>query len=64
VIDVSRFRLGDACPRCAGRRVYAVEQDKNLWLCVANAIPKPWRRDQVIEHDAAEFNQDQEQVTP
>lgn len=52
MIDVSRFRIGDACPRCVDRRVYAVEQDRDLWLCIANAMPIPWRRDQVTEHDA------------
>lgn len=57
-IDVSRFTLGDPCPRCTGRRVYAVEQDKNLWLCVPNAMPVPWQHDQIQEHDAAEFTQD------
>lgn len=58
MLDVSRFKLGDPCPRCAGRRVYAVDQDKNLWLCIANAMPVPWRRDQVTEHDATELTQD------
>lgn len=62
VIDVSKFRCGEACPRHWNRRIYAVDQDKNLWLCVPSAMPVPWRRDQVIEHDAAEYNQDQ-QVT-
>jgi hypothetical protein len=54
IIDVSKFHLGDRCPRCLGRRVYVVDQDRNLWCCVPNAVPKPWRSDQVIEHDAAE----------
>jgi hypothetical protein len=55
MIDVSRFKLGDACPRCSGHRVYAVDQDKNLWLCIANAMPVPWRKDQLQEHDATEY---------
>jgi hypothetical protein len=55
MIDVARLRLADTCPRCIDRRVYAVDEDRNLWLCIANAMPVPWRRDQVREHDAAEF---------
>lgn len=58
MLDVSRMRLGSACPRCTGRRVYALDENKNLWLCIANAMPVPWRHDQVKEHDAAEFTQD------
>jgi len=58
MLDVARMRLGQPCPRCSGRRVYAVDQDKNLWLCIANAMPVPWRHDQVTAHDAAEFTQD------
>jgi len=52
VIDVSRLYLNDRCPGCSERRVYAVDLDRNLWLCVPNAMPIPWRRDQVREHDA------------
>ena len=60
VLDVSRMRLNEPCRRCAGRRVYAVDENKNLWLCIANAMPVPWRRDQLIEHDAAEFQETQD----
>jgi hypothetical protein len=56
--DVSRMPIGSACPRCVARRIYAVDENKNLWLCIANAMPVPWRHDQVTEHDAAEFTQD------
>ncbi len=55
VLDVSRFRVGDRCPRHVDRRVYAVDETRNLWCCVPSAMPIPWRHDQVIEHDAAEF---------
>lgn len=58
MLDVSRMPLNSACPRCTGRRVYALDENKNLWLCIANAMPVPWRHDQVKEHDAAEFTQD------
>lgn len=58
MIDVSRFKLGDACPRCIGRRVYVVDEERNLWCCVPNAIPKPWLREQVLEHEAAEADDD------
>lgn len=54
VIDVSRFKLGEACPRCIGRRVYVVDDDANLWCCIPNDVPIPWLREQVLEHEAAE----------
>ena len=58
MIDVSRFHVGERCPRCRERRVYAVDEDRNLWLCIANAMPAPWRRDQLTTHDAAEVADD------
>jgi len=54
MLDVSKLHAGQRCPRCVDRRVYAVDQDKNLWLCIASAMPVPWRRDQVTEHDATQ----------
>ncbi len=62
IVDVAKFHTGDRCPRCLERRVYAVDLERNLWCCVANAIPKPWRKDQVLEHDAAEFSTQDHQV--
>jgi hypothetical protein len=55
MIDVSRFTVGERCPRCVGRRVYAVNVDKDLWLCVPNAMPFAWHRDQTIEHEVEEW---------
>jgi hypothetical protein len=63
MIDVSKLKPTDRCPQCVNRRIYAVDEDRNLWLCIANAMPVPWRRDQLITHDAEFLNQDQ-QVTP
>ena len=62
MIDVAKFHVADRCPRCIDRRVLAVDLDRNLWLCAPNAMPIPWRHDHVIEHDAAEF-EPQDQVT-
>lgn len=39
MIDVSRFRTGDRCPRCSGRRVYAVDIPNDRWRCVPYAMP-------------------------
>jgi hypothetical protein len=58
VIDVSRFKRGAACPRCVGRRVYVVDEDANLWCCIPSGVPVPWRREQVLEHDAGESDDD------
>lgn len=55
--DVSRFRVGDPCPRCDNRRVLAVDVARDLWMCCPSAMPVPWRRDQVTEHDALEYGE-------
>lgn len=52
MIDVSKFARGDRCPRHHNRRIYAVDLDKNLWLCIPSAMPVPWQREHTIEHDA------------
>lgn len=41
MIDVSRFRMGDPCPRCLGRRVYALDVNTDEWACIPNAEPFP-----------------------
>lgn len=55
MIDVSRFRTGDRCPRCINRRVYQIDEDRNMWLCIDNARPVPSKRDQLTTHDAELF---------
>lgn len=55
MIDVSTFLLGDRCPRCVQRRVYAIDPERNLWMCVPNAMPVAMK-EHVIEHDAAEWD--------
>lgn len=52
MIDVSRFHAGQPCPRCPGRRVYAVDIGADRWCCVPNAMPVPWLREHILEHDA------------
>jgi len=52
VIDVSAFKIGDRCPSCTERRVYAVDIRRDLWRCVPNAVVRPWKLEQIIEHDA------------
>lgn len=56
MIDVSVFVTGDRCPRCIDRRVFAVDLDRNLWLCIPSAIPKPWLREQLTEHMADDID--------
>lgn len=56
MIDVSRLALGDRCPHCRECRVYAVDLERNLWLCVPNAMPVPWLREHMLEHAADEFD--------
>lgn len=55
MIDVSRFHVGDACPRCVGRRVFAVSAERNEWLCTDNARPFPMQ-EHALYHDAAEWD--------
>ena len=58
MIDVSTFHMGDRCPRCTERRVYAVSIPTDEWRCVPNAVPVPWLPSQVREHNAADETQD------
>lgn len=57
MIDVSRFRVGDRCPRCAGRRVYAVSVPDDRWRCVPNAMPFPSKHEHIREHEAANLDE-------
>lgn len=51
MIDVSRFKQGERCPRCAGRRVVAVSIPADRWRCAPNAQPFPLGED-IREHEA------------
>lgn len=56
ILDVSTFTIGDRCPRCIERRVFAVDTNLDLWLCIPNAMPVPWLRDHMTEHVANELD--------
>lgn len=55
MIDVSRFVVGDRCPRCRNRRVYAIEIERDQWMCVPSAMPFALR-EHAIEHNADELD--------
>jgi hypothetical protein len=61
VIDVSTLAHGDPCPRCAARRVYAVDVSRDRWACLPYAVPFHGHpRFPVVEHDATQPADDME----
>lgn len=55
MIDVST--LVGPCPRCRDRRVWRVSVPTDEWSCIPNAMPFPYERGHVIDHDATETTQ-------
>jgi len=51
MIDVSAMAKAEPCPRCSGRRVWAVHVDTDQWCCAPNAMPFPFKQELKF-HDA------------